>query len=1069
MELEQKFDAKAIEEKVREHWQKINLNKLLRDELKDRKKIGFIEGPPTMNGEPHVGHLRGRVIKDLWYRFSTLRKFNVVFRAGWDTQGLPVELQAEKELGLSGNKADNLKVVGMEKIVEQCKKLVHRYHQSWVEADRLLGVSFDQEKAYWTYRDEYIEREWKYLQKAWQQGILTEGYRVVAYCPSCQTSLSHAEVSQGYEVVEDPSLYYKVRSDDAYLIVWTTMPFTVVTDEMVGVSPDADYVYVKVPVDGKEETWIVAKNRLELLMPELKVSNYSVIRTVKGEQLGGKRYKHPLLDQIGGLKEIADKIHLVVAEKFVDIDTGSGIVHLSPANGEEDFRIAQARNIPIFNPIDDQVRFTEEAGIFSGLFVRDADQKVVEALRQQGALVRIGRIKHEYPTCWRSHHKLVWLARREYFILIEKIADRAMGAAEKVEYFYGEPKNRFTGIIREQVPWCISRERVWGAPLPIWACSKCGHKTALFGRQDIVGRAVKLPDGENFELHRPWIDRVVVKCEACGADSYREQFVLDTWHNSGAAPYSSLTDEEFADLIPVPFLSEGIDQTRGWAYTLLIENVIFHASDAPPFKAFLFQGHVLDEKGNKMSKSLGNVIDGMTLLKNTASDLVRFYFMWKAGPVDALNFSVEEMKTRSYQVLSTLYHLHVYFVQNSGYDRYDVKTNTLEWASSNELLKESERWLLSKLQHLTETVTNACERCRFHEAARTIEEFVINHLSQTYVPLTRSEIWDDSEEGRSRRLTIYATLAHVLKTIDVLLHPVCPFMTEYLYSACFKRRESVMLESWPSRDEKFVNKELERSFAALKDVVSVANAARMKASLKRRWPLSDACICMNRTDIDALKTLDELLRSQLNVSTVRIIGLDRPDIGYVILAMMENNLPVMPKLTLKRGKIAPKVKADIGRVQNEFAGARHDQVLRELEKTGIFTLVYDGKEIAITKDDVEIGYEVGNDYAVAERENVFVLVSTVRDKELMAKGLARDIARRLQSLRKERGYNPTQILDAAYVSTPDDEVLELMGKMLGETAYLVRVKKVEVMKDARNGIKWSEGEIDGRPILLSVE
>ena len=1067
MELQGKFDAKAIEDQIRQYVNKVNLRKLLDDELKDKKKIGFVEGPPTMNGEPHVGHLRGRVMKDLWYRFSTLRKFNVIFRAGWDTQGLPVELQAEKELGLSGSKAENLMSVGVEKIVEECKKLVHRYNERWVEADKLLGISFDYEKAYWTYHDEYIEREWKYLQKAWEQGILAEGYRVVAYCPSCQTSLSHAEVSQSYEIVEDPSLYYKVKlvDEDVYLIVWTTMPFTVITDEMVGVNPDADYVYTKI----KNETWIVAQNRLEPLMTELKIKDYSIIKKISGEELDGKRYVHPLLAQIPGLKELTDKVHIVIAEKFVDINTGSGLVHLSPANGEEDFEIATNRKLPIFNPIDDQVKFTEKAGIFSGLFVRDADQKVVEALKEHNAVVKIGNIKHEYPTCWRSHHKVVWLARREYFNMINKIGELALSAAEKVEYFYNEPKNRFVGIIKEQVPWCVSRERVWGAPLPIWVCSKCDHKTALFSRKEITEKASKLPDGEDFELHRPWIDKVVVKCDACGSDSYREPFVLDTWHNSGAAPYSSLTDDEYKELIPVPFLTEGIDQTRGWAYTLLIENVILNASDKAPFQAFLFQGHVLDKNGNKMSKSLGNVIDGVELLKNNPADLVRFYFMWKANPIDALNFSIEEMRTRTYQVLSTLYYLHVYFKQNSSYDRYDARKNTVEWALSGKMVKQTERWILSKLQELIENVTNGYEKCRYHESARAIEEFVINYLSQTYIPFTRNEIWDDSNENLNRRLAIYSTLAYVLKTVDILLHPVCPFITDYLYTTCFNDKKSVLLEQWPAKEEKFVDRNIERSFAVLKEVVSLANAARMKASLKRRWPLKNAYVCINNEDVRVLYVLDELLKSQLNVTDFKIVGFESVGIGARVLAMMANGLPVLPKLSLKRGNIAPRVKADIGKVQSEFSNAKHDAILRAIEYEGKFDLNYDGKKVVITKDDVEIGYETSNGYAVAERENVFVIISTVRDKELTAKGLARDLARRLQSLRKQRGYNPTQILDAAYVAELDDEALELLHAMHDEMAYLVRVKRVELMKEAKSGVNWSEDEIDGKPIRLSVE
>lgn len=1066
MELQEKFDIKSIQEKIREYWNSIDLRKLLNYELYDRKKIGFIEGPPTMNGEPHIGHIRGRIIKDLWYRFSTLKKLNVIFRAGWDTQGLPVELQAEKELGLSGSKAENLKNVGIEKIVEQCKKLVHKYNETWVKADTLLGMSFDYEKAYWTYKDEYIEREWQYLKKAWEQGILEEGFRVVAYCPSCQTSLSHAEVSQGYETVEDPSLYYKVKiaDEDTYLIVWTTMPFTVVTDEMVGVNPDADYLYINV----NNEKWIVAEKRLEQLKSELKIKEYSVIKKVNGSELDGKKYVHPLLDQIPSLKKIADKIHFVVAEDFVDIETGSGLVHLAPANGAEDFEIANARNIPIFNPIDDQVRFTEEAGIFNGMFVRDADQKVVEALKEKNAVLRIGKIKHEYPTCWRSHHKLVWLARREYFNMINKLGDLAVQAAENVEYYYNEPKNRFVGIIKEKVPWCVSRERVWGAPLPIWVCSNCKHKTALFSRKEIVKKASKLPDGENFELHRPWIDRIVIKCEKCGSDSYREPFVLDTWHNSGAAPYSSLTNDEYQEFIPVPFLTEGIDQTRGWAYTLLIENVILNGEAKAPFQSFLFQGHVLDKNGNKMSKSLGNVIDAIELLSNNPVDLIRFYSIWKANPIDGLNFDENEMKKRSYQVLSTLYYLHVYFKQNSSYDKFD-SANNVEWALSNNLLQEPEIWILSKMQGLLEIVTNGYEKCRYHEAARAIEQFVINDLSQTYIPLTRNEIWDDSKENLNRRFAIYATLGEVLEAVDILLHPITPFMTDYLYLSCFKKKKSILLEEWPVKKEELVNKEVEHAFEKLRDVISVASAARMKAQLKRRWPLKNAYICINKDDVQALNSLQELLKNQLNVTDFKLIGIEQASMGASILAMITNGLPVTPKISLKRANIAPRVKADINNVQKEFASIDQVQFLKELQSKGEFILKYNGKHVTITNDDVEIGYETCDGFVMAERENIFVLLSTARDKELTAKGVVRDLARRLQSLRKQRGYTPTDILNAAYVSDLDDETLELIEDVKDELAYLVRVKKVELMRDAKAGIKWVEDEIDGKPIRLSVE
>ena len=1063
----EKFDIKAIEKLMGEYWKSIDLPSLLSMEVDNKRKIAFVEGPPTMNGEPHMGHIRGRIMKDLWFRFSTLRKFKVIFRAGWDTQGLPVELQAEKELGLTGSKAENLKNVGIEKIIEQCKKLVHKYNEKWIEADKLLGMSFDYEKAYWTYRDEYIEREWKYLKKAWEQGILVEGFQVVAYCPSCQTSLSHAEVSQSYEKVEDPSLYYKVKlaDEDAFLIIWTTMPFTVVTDEMVGVNPEANYLYIKV----NNEKWIVAENRLQPLANYLDIKEYSILRKIKGFDLDGMRYIHPLLDIIPGLKKLADKIHIIVADDFVDIESGSGLVHLAPANGVEDLRIANTRKLPIFNPIDDQVRFTEEAGEFSTIFVRDADKKVIEILKQRDALIKISRIKHEYPTCWRSHHKIVWLARREYFNMIEKLKDLTVEAAENVDYFYNEPKNRFIGMIKEKVPWCVSRERVWGTPLPIWICSNCNNKTALFSRKEIVTRATKTPDGENFELHRPWIDRIVVKCSECGSDSYREPFVLDTWHNSGAAPYSSLTDNEYEELIPVPFLTEGIDQTRGWAYTLLIQNVIFNGDAITPFKSFLFQGHVLDKKGHKMSKSLGNAMDGVELLKNHSVDLIRFYSIWKANPIDALNFSIDEIAKRPYQVLSTIYYLHTYFKSNSGYDNFDSGKNCIEWALSNGLILGPEIWLLSKIQKLIEVVTSGYEKCRYHEAARAIEEFVINDLSQTYIPLTRNEIWDDSKENLNRRLAIYATLDEVLRIINILLHPISPFITEHLYHTCFSGKKSILLEEWPSKKEKFVDENVEHAFDTLREVVSVAGTARMKGQLKRRWPLKNAFICINMNDIHSLQSLHEYLKVQLNVNDFKLIGIEKGGAGASILALITNDLPVTPRISLKRAHIAPKVKADIGLVQKEFANIDQVEFLKILLNKGEFDLNYVGKQVTITVDDIEIGYETGNGFVLAERGNIFVMLSTVRDNELTAKGIVRDLARRLQSLRKLRGYNPTDILDTAYVANLSEEMIELIEGMKDELAYLVRVKNVELMLDSKQGIKWEEDEIDGMSVRLSIE
>lgn len=931
-------------------------------------------------------------------------------------------------------------------------------------------MSFNYEKAYWTFYDMYIEREWQYLKRAWESGILKEWFRVVAYCPSCQTSLSNAEVNQEYETVEDPSLYYKIRLSDenAFLIVWTTMPFTVITDEMVGVNPTAFYVYLKV----NDEMWIVGEDRLADFMKELHIEEFTIEKKIHGKELDSKRYIHPLLHLVPGLNELVstNSIHFVVAEEFVDTATGSGIVHLSPANGEEDFEIAVKRNVPIFVPIDERVFFTEKAGVFKDLFVRDSDCKVVEAIKEAGALVKIGKMKHQYPLCWRSHHRVVWLARREYFYMIEKLNTKPLEAAQKVEYFFEPPKNRFLEIIKEKVPWCISRERIWGTPLPIWSCSKCGYKDLMSSRDEIIRKAINLPDGPGFELHRPWIDRIETKCEKCGANMQREPFVLDTWHNSGAAPYASLTDQEYQSLIPAVFLTEGIDQTRGWAYTLLIDNVILSQSAVAPFRSFLFQGHVMDEKGNKMSKSVGNVLDAHKLLGQNSVDLVRFYFMWKSSPIESLNFSLQEMKSRPYQVMSTLYYLHVYLKQNSIFDKFEQEKQHIKWVLDNNLLGLSEVWLLSKLQRLIKLVTVAFEKCRFHEGAKAIEEFIINNLSQTYVPVTRNDIWDDSEETLNHRLAIYSVLGYTLKQIDIMLYPLSPFITEYLYLTCFVSRRSLLLESWPRYDNKLVNTNVEDAFDKSKEVVSLANSARMKAQLKRRWPVKQALICSSDLTFLTVEGISNTLKNQLNVENCTIVEIcDKTELQK-ILSLLENKMPIVLDIKLVRKNIAPQVKANMGKVIERFEKINKLELLESLQSSGgKYVLSYEGAEIEISLSDLELSYGVSPGYVMSERDNTIVFISTTRDKNLTTKGLLRDLARNLQQLRKERGYTPTDILSTASIANLEDEEISGLSSSRDELMYLVRVKSIVLLKETMDKINYKVIDLDGRKLKIYVE
>ncbi len=1051
--LSQSYDWKKIEKRVRDFYGDPLVRQRIASKVSKSKPVGYVEGPPTLNNQPHVGHIRGRMMKDLWYRFRTFEGENLVFRGGWDTQGLPVELQAEKEMGLSGNKWEDLNKVGVEKLVAECKRLISKYKKDWEEADRLLGVMIDQERAYMTYRDGYIEREWKYLEIAWKRGLLGEGYKVVPYCPKCQTALSAGEIALGgYEQLEDPSLYYKARLEDgAFLVVWTTMPFTVVTDELVGAKPDAEYEYVTVG----DEVWVVCASRKEALTRELGVEFGETKKRLLGKELEDLVYEHPLADLIPGqtAPEMKARAHRVVAEDFVDITTGTGLVHMSPANGEEDFAVAQKRGLPVFAPFDDRVQFTSEAGVFAGMFARDADERVVEALRQKGSLVRVGKIVHEYPVCWRSDDRLVWLARREYFYWVDRIRGDVVKAAEKVEYFFDGPRNRFLAGLAESPAWCVTRERVWGTPLPVWVCEECKERVGAFSRQSIVSQALELPDGADFELHRPWADRVVLRCPKCGGKAYREPFVLDTWHNSGASPYASFTDSEVKALVPVNFLTEAIDQTRGWAYTLLLLNVIMTGRPQAPYRKFLFQGHVLDEKGQKMSKRLGNVVQGLDLLRNNSADVSRFYVISKSSPEDSVNFDMKEMSGRPYQVLNTLYHLHLYLQQNGELDGYNPARHTVSWAAGRRLLTTVDRWLLAKLVGADEQVYRANSRARFNEGAKAVEELVITHLSQTYVRLVRGELWKEDAKAKGRRLAVYAVLGSTLRKADELLHPISPFATEYLYQELFAPSpwKAPLLAVGKSRGRNLGSRGAEGTVDFALKVEEACNSARTKARLKRRWPLGSVEVLVPASSAALARKASRTVALLCNVKRVEIVTAAssfpadfelRPNTSRVGAFYKEKTRDVLKELSPLHGKDALRAYASAAPV-----------------RAGEFDVPLSVFELVTTAHE---GFEI------AEKGGVFVAIRKERDDRLVAEGLVRDVARRLQALRKESGYIPTALLEIAQVGGLEEEDIALLKSKEEDIAFLVRVKKVKLTgdKDRRSG--WKEADLDGRPIYLKV-
>ena len=868
----QKANFVQLEEEVLNGW---NREKTFERSVARREgceKFVFVEGPPTANGLPHPGHILTRVMKDLVLRYKTMRGFYVERKAGWDTHGLPVEIEVEKELGT--NSKHEIEEYGIEKFNQKCKDSVFRYEKEWVNATKRVGFWIDMDSPYITSDSRYIESVWWSLKEIWRRGLLYKGHKVVPYCPRCGTTLSSHEVAQGYENVEDPSIYVKFRlkqeQEPMFMLAWTTTPWTLFGNIALAVHPAHTYVKAKVKAREKsepeEEILILAEARLDALEGE-----YEIIERLRGSDLEGKEYEQLFEVPVEG------ESHRVITADFVTLEEGTGVVHIAPAFGADDYEVCRAKGLGFSQPVDSKGQFTSEVPFRSleGVFVKDGDKHIIEMLEQRGMLYKKSTYLHSYPFCWRCGSPLLYYARESWFIGMKSLRDRLIANNEKINWYPDHLKyGRFGNFLENIEDWALSRERFWGTPLNIWICEECGGECCIGSIMELRERAKGFPFPEksdvNIDLHRPYIDEVVFRCDNCGGEMRRVKDVIDCWYDSGAAPFAQwhypYENEEFKRNFPANFITEAIDQTRGWFYSLLaVSTAIF---DAPPYLNVLSLGHILDEKGVKMSKSKGNVIDITTIFNNEGADALRWYFFTACPPWEDIRFSESAIAERQKKFLNTLWNSYFFFVTYATIDEFNPK----EKAIALEKRSAMDRWIMSRLNSLVKEVIDSIERFEIHLAARKIEKFVIDDLSNWYIRRSRRRFWV-AEENFDKDCA-YLTLYEVLVALCKLLAPFVPFITEHIYQNLVRtvfeeEEESVHLCDYPSLDESHIDKELEDSMGLITKLVEAGRRARSDAGIKMRQPLKEVMVVCSKEKKEKMLSLAEILKDELNVREVK--------------------------------------------------------------------------------------------------------------------------------------------------------------------------------------------------------
>jgi isoleucyl-tRNA synthetase len=973
-------EPRLREEKVLEFWQRERIFERSVREREGRPRFVFYEGPPTANGRPHFAHLLARVYKDLFPRYKTMRGFYVPRKAGWDCHGLPVELEVEKELGLS-TKAE-IENLGVEKFVRACRASVDRYIREWEKMMVRLGFWIDLAHPYITYTDDYIESLWWMLKEIHRKGLLYKGHKILPYCPRCGTPLSSHEVAQGYRRVSDPSVFVRMPLADepgVSLLVWTTTPWTLPANVALAVAEDAPYAEVLF----RGERLILAKPRLPAVLGEAQV-----LREFPGRELVGRNYL-PLYPLAG------EGAYRVVGADFVSMEEGTGIVHIAPAFGEEDYELGKREGLPFLQPVDRAGRFTQDFSLCAGLFVKEADPKIVEDLRAKGRLFRAETYEHEYPFCWRCDTPLLYYAMDSWFIATTKEKERIIEENERIVWHPGHVgSGRFADFLASMRDWALSRERYWGTPLPVWTCSSCGRMEVVGSRKELVEKAVDPELASTVELHRPYVDRVELRCP-CGGRMRREPYVLDTWFDSGSMhtaqwhfPLENL--EEFRASYPADFICEGLDQTRGWFYTLLVTGVLVHG--ATPYRRVLVTGLGLDAEGQKMSKSRGNVIDPLPLADQYSADAIRWYLLSESAPWTERRLSAEGVKAARFGFLETVRNCHDFFALYAAIDGFDPGANFIPWEKRPAL----DRWLGSRLSQAVEEVTAALDAYDVVRATRALEDFV-DDLSNWYIRASRPRFWG-SGLGEDK-LSAYHTLYFVLKNLSLLLAPFAPFLAEAMWQNLRTDEDpvSVHLADWPS--PLFRDRSLEEQMGRVREVVELALAARNRAKIKVRQPLRSLFVLEKPGDPEIPEELWRLAKEELNVLELRVVR--------------DLSLVQVPKASPDFRRLGPRLGAKAQLVAQRIGEAPPEWV-RELLSQGAAAIDLGEEKVQIRAEEVQVSWEPAPGFVVEEEPGGAVALNIRLDEELRALGDLRELVHRLQLLRKEAGFEVTDRIAIGY-------------------------------------------------------